>query len=148
MGKKLTAKIGEYEKDGQIKGRYVNIGVVMQSNDGGEYVLLDPTVSLSGVMAQQNTLAMQNQQPLRDRIMVGVWAEEGAQQYNQQPQQRQQQQAPTPQHRPSNAPTMTSQQYNQQQAPQQQAPQSTPGFDDFADDIPFSNPYKGMYNVV
>jgi hypothetical protein len=121
MAKKLTAKIGEYEKDGQTKGRYVNIGVVMKSSDGGEYVLLDPTVSLAGVMAQQNTLAMQNQQPLRDRIMVGVWEEESnAQQYNQQAPQQYNQQAPAPQnhqHRPSSAPSMTSQQYSQQQNP-------------------------------
>lgn len=32
------------------------------------------------------------------------------------------------------------------QAPQQQA--SAPGFDDFDDDIPFENPYKGMEYVV
>ncbi len=119
MAKKLTAKIGEYEKDGQTKGRYVNLGVVMSSNDGGEYMLLDPTVSLSGVMAQQNTLAMQNNQPLRDRIMVNVWEEENnAQQYNQQPQQQYQQapqqQAAPQQHRQSAAPQMTSQQYHQQ----------------------------------
>ena len=100
--KKLSAKVGEFSKDGQTKGRYVNLGVVMASNDGGEFMLLDPTVSLAGVMAQQNALAMQNNQPLRDRIMVNVWEEEGsAQQYNQQPQQQggyqQQQQRPAPQ---------------------------------------------------
>jgi len=117
MAKKLTAKIGEYEKEGQTKGRYVNIGVVMQSNDGGEYMLLDPTVSLAGVMAQQNTLAMQKGEQLRDRIMVNVWEEENnAQQYNQQPQQQYQQAAPH-QHRQSTAPQMTSQQYNQQNNP-------------------------------
>lgn len=33
----------------------------------------------------------------------------------------------------------------QQQAP---APQAVPGFDDFDDDIPFENPYKGMELVI
>lgn len=95
MAKKLSVKIGEYQKDGQTKGRYVNIGVIMQSSDGGEYVLLDPTVSLAGIMQQQNTLAMQKNEQLRDRIMVGVFEEDqqvGQQQHNyQQPQQQAQQ---------------------------------------------------------
>ena len=90
MAKKLSAKIGEYSKDGQTKGRYVNIGVVMQSNDGGEYMLLDPTVSLAGVMQQQNTLAQQKGEQIRDRIMVSIFEEQqNAQQYNQAPQQHQ-----------------------------------------------------------
>ena len=90
MAKKLSAKIGEYSKDGVTKGRYVNIGVVMQSNDGGEYMLLDPTVSLAGVMQQQNTLAHQKCEQIRDRIMVSIFEEQqNAQQYNQAPQQHQ-----------------------------------------------------------
>lgn len=53
MAKRITAKVEEYQKDGQVKGRYVNIGVIL-SNDKGEYILLDPSVSLSGVLQQQN----------------------------------------------------------------------------------------------
>lgn len=138
MSKRLTAKIGEYEKDGQTKGRYVNVGVIMQSNDGGEYVLLDPTVSLSGIMAQQNTLAMQKGEQLRDRIMVSVFED--------------QQQAP-----------QNAQQYNQQQGyqPQQQAPQQYaprpsghpagmqhPGGVDPNSDIPFASYCKGYETVI
>ena len=93
MAKKLSVKVGEFTKDGQTKGRYVNIGVIMQSSDGGEYILLDPTVSLAGVMQQQNTLAMQKNEQLRDRIMVGVFEEE-QQGYNQQQNSYQQQQQP------------------------------------------------------
>ncbi len=97
--KKLTAKIGEYQKDGATKGRYANIGVMMPSNDGGEFMLLDPTVSLGGIFAlQQAYNATQGKAP-SDRIMVSVWEEN--QQQGQQPQQQQ----------------------SYQQAPQQQAPQ-------------------------
>jgi len=56
MARRLTAKIGEYEKDGQTKGKYVDIGVIL-SNDNGEYALLDPTINLSGVLQKQNMLA-------------------------------------------------------------------------------------------
>ena len=94
--KKLTAKIGEYQKDGATKGRYVNVGVLMNSNDGGEYVLLDPTVSVAGLLAQQNVLAASKGEQLRDRVMCGVWEEnnqqQGQQQQQQAPQQQQQQQ--------------------------------------------------------
>lgn len=102
--KKLSAKTGEYQKDGQTKGRYVNIGVIQQSNDGGEYVLLDPTVSLAGILATQNALAMQQGKEIRDRVMVGVFEDQpqqgGYQQPQQAPQQHYQQQAPMqqPQH--------------------------------------------------
>jgi hypothetical protein len=78
--KKLSAKIGEYEKDGQTKGRYVEVGVIMQG-DNGEYALFDPTVNMAGVLAQQNVMAMQKGEKLRDRVMCSVFDQE------QQPQQ-------------------------------------------------------------
>jgi hypothetical protein len=96
--KKLTAKIGEYvNQQNETKGRYVNIGKIL-SNDNGEFVLLDPTVSLSGVLSAQNSLAMSKGQQVRDMIMVSIFEEQpnnqqqGAPQQNQQaPQQYQQQ---------------------------------------------------------
>ena len=113
--KKLSVKIGEYQKDGQTKGRYVNLGVIMSSSDGGEYALIDPSVSLAGVLQQQNVLAASQGKEQRDRIMVGVF-DDSQQGGYQQPQQ--QQQAPQ----------------QQRQAPQQQQPQQT---NDFDSDIPF-----------
>ena len=101
--KKLTAKIGEYtNNEGQTKGRYANLGVLMNSNDGGEYLLLDPTVSIGGVLALQNALAATKGEQVRDRVMVGVWEENNNQQqapqqqqnYQQAPQQQQQYQQP------------------------------------------------------
>lgn len=68
MAKRLTAKVGTYEKDGQTKGRYVDLGVIL-SNNNGEYILLDPSVSLAGVQAMQNAMA---DRP-RDKVMVSIF---------------------------------------------------------------------------
>jgi hypothetical protein len=112
--KKLSAKTGEYQKDGATKGRYTNIGVIQQSNDGGEYVLLDPTVSLAGILAAQNALAVSQGKEIRDRVMVGVFEDQQGGYQQQQPQQQQgYQQAPQ-------------QQYQQQPAQQYQQPQNMP----------------------
>jgi single-strand DNA-binding protein len=56
-----------------------------------------------------------------------------------------QQSAPQPQYAPQQAAKPT--QRPAAQAPQP-AQQAAPGFDDFDDDIPFANPYKGMELVV
>lgn len=56
MSKRICAKVGTYTKEGQEKGRYVDIGVVL-SNQNGEYILLDPTVNLAGVMMKQRLMS-------------------------------------------------------------------------------------------
>lgn len=97
MAKKLSAKIGEYtNQQGETKGRYVSLGVVMSSNNGS-YVLLDPTVSLSGILACQNTMAATKGEQQRDRVMVSVFDE----QENQQPQRNQQNYGQQPQRQPA-----------------------------------------------
>ena len=52
MAKKLyemAVKAGSYTNaNGDTKNRYVNIGVVMQSDDGGAFALLEPHVNLAG----------------------------------------------------------------------------------------------------
>ena len=53
--KRLAAKIEEYQKDGQTKGKYVDIGVLME-NSNGEYIMLNPTVDLAGVLIKQRLL--------------------------------------------------------------------------------------------
>lgn len=75
MVKRLAAKIGEYEKDGQTKGRYVEVGVIL-SNDNGEYVLMDPTVNLAGVLTLQNMLNHKAGRKISDRVMVGVFSDD------------------------------------------------------------------------
>ncbi len=52
MAKRIVVKTDEYEKDGQTKGKYTEVGVIL-SNDKGEYILLDPSVDLAGVLLQQ-----------------------------------------------------------------------------------------------
>lgn len=91
MTKRLMAKTGEYQKDGQTKGEYVKIGVML-SGQNGDYMLLDPTVSLAGVLLKQNDLAFKQGKAVHDTIMVSIFEDQPQQQ--QQPQQGYQQQAP------------------------------------------------------
>jgi len=107
MTKRLVAKTGEYTNQQQeTKGEYTKIGVEL-SNDKGSYLLLDPSVSLAGVLLKQNALAAKQGKPSRDSVMVSIFADE-----NQQQAQPQQQYAPVPQQAPP-------QQYA---PPQQQVP--------------------------
>ncbi len=63
--KKLMIKNGSYTtKDGEVKNRYQNIGVIM-SGDKGEFMLLDPTVNLAGFDRQG-----------KDRVMVSIFEDE------------------------------------------------------------------------
>ena len=73
MAKRLVAKVGTYtDKEGNEKGEYVKIGVVL-SNDNGEYALIDPTINLAGVMIKQRLL---NPQKAGDMVMCGIYTDE------------------------------------------------------------------------
>jgi len=91
MTKRIMAKVETYEKDGQTKGKYVEVGVIL-SNQNGEYALLDPTVNLSGVLQKQNMLNSKAGQPMRDMVMVSIFEQQQQQPQQQAPQQPQQQQ--------------------------------------------------------
>jgi len=65
MAKKydLSVKTGEYtDRDGQTKGRYMNIGVMMET-DKGPYILLNRTFNPAGVPGNSD----------RDNIMVSLF---------------------------------------------------------------------------
>ena len=47
--KDLAVKVGSYQKDGKEKGRYLNVGVILKTDDGGEFILLDRTFNPAGV---------------------------------------------------------------------------------------------------
>lgn len=95
MAKRLVIKTGEYQKDGETKGEYLKLGVVL-SNDSGSYVLLDPSINLAGALIKQNVMAEKNGKPARDMLMVSIFSDDNKGQQRQQPAQQQQQQQPAP----------------------------------------------------
>ena len=109
MAKRLAAKIGVYQKDGQEKGEYAKLGVIL-NNDNGEYLLLDPSISLAGVLAKQNVLAVSQGKQPRDMISVSIF--DDSNQGQQAPQQGGYNQAP-PQQGYNQAPPQQQGGYNQ-----------------------------------
>ena len=84
MAKRLAAKVGEYQnQQGETKGEYVRLGVIMQG-DNGEYALLDPTVNIAGALAKQNMMNHKNGKQIRDSLMVSVFDDSQQQQSPQQ----------------------------------------------------------------
>lgn len=61
--KDLAVVTGTYEKDGHTKKRYMTIGALMSTSDGGQYILLDPLVNLAAVPRQEG----------RDRVIVSLF---------------------------------------------------------------------------
>lgn len=77
MAKRITAKIDEYQDaQGQTKGKYIDVGVVL-SNANGEYIILNPTVDLAGVMIRQR---MMNQQKPGKGVICSIFTDEPPQQ--------------------------------------------------------------------
>jgi len=60
-------KVGEYQKEGQTKGRYENIGVVMEDDSGREFILLKRTFNPAGVPGSGD----------RDSIVVSIFNNDG-----------------------------------------------------------------------
>lgn len=56
----LAVKTGTYEKNGETKGRYMNVGVVLEGNDG-MFILLDPAFNPAGVPRKE------------DRVLVSMF---------------------------------------------------------------------------
>ena len=92
MTKRLSAVVGEYTKDGAQKAEWANIGVIGTGKNGKEYVLLDPTVSLAGILVKQNVLAQKRGEQPSDMVMTSVFEENNQQQGQQQGYQQPQQQ--------------------------------------------------------
>lgn len=101
MTKRLSAVVGEYQdkQTNQQKAEWQNIGVVGIGKNGKEYVLLDPTVNLAGVLLKQNVLAQKRNEAPSDMVMAslfedtnqsqqqGGYQQNGQQGYNQNQQQ-------------------------------------------------------------
>ena len=89
--RKLAVANGQYQKDGQTKTRWVNVGVIGVSQNGKEYMLIDPTINFAGFPKEEG----------KDMVMVGIFDDSNQQQnqnnggnQNQQYQPQQQYQAP------------------------------------------------------
>ena len=52
--KDLTVKVGTYQKDGQEKNRYLNIGSMMEDDNGGTFILMNRTFNPAGVPNPEN----------------------------------------------------------------------------------------------
>ncbi len=50
----LAVKTGTYEKDGETKNRYENVGSVMEKDDGGKFIFLNRTFNPAGVPNPEN----------------------------------------------------------------------------------------------
>lgn len=74
MPRNITAAVEEYEKDGETKKRYVNIGVILEG-EYGEYMLLDPTVDLAGVMLKQRLM---NPKKAGTSVLCSIWDNDDA----------------------------------------------------------------------
>lgn len=74
MTKRLSAVVGEYtdKQSGQQKADWANVGIIGVSKNGKEYMLLDPSVSLAGVLLKQNVLAMSKNEKLSDMVMISI----------------------------------------------------------------------------
>jgi hypothetical protein len=63
----LTVKVGEYQKDGQTKGKYENVGALMEGDDGRQFLLLKRTFNPAGVPGTGD----------RDSIIVSIFQNDG-----------------------------------------------------------------------
>lgn len=46
----LVVKVGTYtDNNGYEKGKYKNVGIVMEKDDGGSFMMIDPTFNFAGV---------------------------------------------------------------------------------------------------
>ena len=47
--KDMAVVTGQYQKDGETKSRYMNVGSMMKSDDGGFFLILDRTFNPAGL---------------------------------------------------------------------------------------------------
>lgn len=50
----LVVKTGSYTNGaGEVKGRYKNVGIMMENDDGGKFLMIDPSVNFAGFNRQE-----------------------------------------------------------------------------------------------
>lgn len=50
----IVVSTGTYQKDGQTKNRYQNVGVMMKNDDGGEFIILHRWFNPAGIPNPDN----------------------------------------------------------------------------------------------
>jgi len=96
MGKKydLAVKTGEYtDSQGNTKGRWLNVGSVMDGQDGGQFIILDRTFNPAGLPNPDN----------RTSILISMFEPKDGNGGGGQQQRAQQQSAPVPEQRAPSA---------------------------------------------
>lgn len=56
--KDLAVVVGTYESNGEEKRRYMNCGVVMENDDGGQFLMLNRFVNYSALPRKQGSDAI------------------------------------------------------------------------------------------
>jgi len=51
--KDIAVKTGEYQSEGQTKGRYQNVGALMKSDDGSVFILLEKWFNPAGITGNE-----------------------------------------------------------------------------------------------
>jgi hypothetical protein len=65
----LAVRIGSYTaRDGAEKGKYLNVGALMQKDDGGKFILMNRTFNPAGVPNPDN----------KDSFIVSMFKPKGA----------------------------------------------------------------------
>jgi hypothetical protein len=80
--KDLVVKTGTYISQGQEKGRWENVGSLMQGDDGNQFILLKRTFNPAGI----------NVEPGKDQVLISMFDPDREQ--AKRPQQQGQQQPP------------------------------------------------------
>lgn len=77
MTKRLSAVTGNYQnQQGEQKAEWTNVGVMIVGKNGKEYVLLDPSINLAGVLLKQNAIAAREGKAPSDSVMLSVFDEQ------------------------------------------------------------------------
>lgn len=61
--KDLAVKTGSYTVNGETKNRYINVGSVMRSDEGSNFILLNTTFNPAGVPNPDN----------RDNVLISIF---------------------------------------------------------------------------
>ena len=66
----LACKVGTYEKKGETKGRYKNVGLILENEEGKKMVMIDPTFNFAAVKREDG----------KDMVMVSMFEPKDKQQ--------------------------------------------------------------------